>query len=290
MNDSYFSNMPIISYANAQVRNISERVKIIHSRLVDPGNYYPVEIGDDIRPDILAYRLYGDSYLDWVLWLNNSVVDPFYQWRMDAAEFKAHINDVYGSVPIAEQTIAYWRTTWPNGVVRISVADFNFNIPGAWKKYYQPIFDDNGNVMYYAQAYLDWRMNTNEIIQFNIAMTGNAAPFAVGNVISITSGGLVVGQCQVMECNTTVLTGEHVTGNTPTPGGLQDLFANSITATYSNSNVIQTNIPLTEIVFWEAVSYYTIEDEANATRKFVSVVDPNIAAQLTNKIQTELNG
>lgn len=290
MNDTYFSNMPIISYANVNIRNISERVKIIHSRLIDPGNYYPVEIGDNVRPDILAYRLYDDSYYDWLIWLNNNIVDPQYQWRLDDFDFKQHINDVYGSIPIAQQTFAYWRTAWPNGVVRISVADFNFNIPGLWKKYYQPIFDDYGNILYYAQAYLDWRMNTNEIIQFNIAMTNNVAPFAVGNAISITSGGLVVGQCQVVECNSTVLIAEHVTGNTASPGGLQDLFANTITATYSNNVILQTNISLNEIVFWEPVSYYMMEEEANAHRKFVSAVEPNIAAQLANKIQTELNG
>jgi hypothetical protein len=291
MNETYFSKMPIITYANTNTRNITERAKIVHTRLVDPNNYYNIEIGDAMyRADVLAYNLYSDSYMDWMMWLNNGVVDPYYSWYLNPNEFSAHITDVYGSMPFAQQKVAYYRTAWPtDNTVRISVSDFQYSLPSAWKKYFQPIYDDYGNILYYTQAYYDWRMSTNQMLQWDIEMTYANTTFATGNVVQVVYGGEVTGQGQIVQANSTVVIAQHISGNTAAPGGLVDAFNNNVSATFSNTTILQTNIPLTEAVFWEGVTYYILEDEANTLRKFISVIDNGIALQVSAAITAEFN-
>jgi hypothetical protein len=285
----YFTLMPIIAYANTNVRNITKRSTVVHSRLLDANDFYPLELQNGLagRADVVADALYGDSYLDWSFWLNNNIVDPYYQWQLSDDEFQTHINDVYGSVPVAEQTIAYWRTAWPDGVVKIPVSDFLYNIPAAWKPYYQPIYDNNGNIMYYAQAYLNWRMNTNQILEWTVEMTEANTVFAVGNVVQVVVGGNVTGSGQVVESNSTIVIVQHTQGNTGPPGGLQDMFNTNITATFTNTNIIQTNIGDDIDVFWEPVSNYTLEEERNAYRHFISVVDPTVVLQMITLMSAE---
>ena len=285
MAETYFSKMPIISYANTQVRNITERAKIVHSRLVGVNNYTPSELGDDTRADVVAWNIYGDPYMDWLLWLNNNIMDPYYGWHLNEDEFQAHINDTYGSEPIADQLIAYYRTVWPTDTTaRVPVSDYLYHIPGSWKKYYQPIFDNNGNVMYYQQAYLDWRMSTNQMLQWNVTMVGNSAPFVANTTVSVVQGGNVVGQAQIYQANSSVVYAQHTSGNTAAPNGLVNMFNANQTATFSNTTILSQNISPEEARFWEPCTYYMAEDERNTLKKYIYILDPATAMQVSTAL------
>ena len=111
MNDTYFTKFPIISYANTNVRNITERVKILHNKLINNDSFYPIQIGPDDRSDIVANGLYGDALRDWLLYLNNNIVDPYFGWYMNDDQFAAYIIDKYGSVTVAQQQV---HLLWPH--------------------------------------------------------------------------------------------------------------------------------------------------------------------------------
>jgi hypothetical protein len=290
MGDTYFSKFPIIAYANNQVRNISERVKILHNSLIDPNNYYPIELREDTRADVLAGELYQDPYLDWLFWVNNTTIDPYYHWHLSAPEFRSYIHDKYGSIEFAEQQIVYYRTAWPtDSSPQLSQATYDNVIPKTWQKYFQAIYNESsGAFMFYQQAFADRRMNTNQLLQWQISMTSANTVFAVANVVQVTSAGNVIGQAQVVEANSTVVIAQHTSGNTSTPNGLQDMFNTTITATASNTIILSQNISLAEAVFWEPLTAYDMEDEFNARRRFISVIDQSLALQLTATIATLL--
>jgi hypothetical protein len=290
MGDTYFSKFPIISYANNQVRNISERVKILHTRLINPDSYYPIELGEDIRADVLAETLYQDSYLDWLLWVNNTTVDPYYGWHMSAPEFHSYIRDKYGSIEYAEQQILYYRTAWPTETSpKLSKTTYDNVIPKTWQKFFQAIYEEmSGKLLYYMQPYMDWRMNTNQLLQWQVSMTNANTVFANDHILQVTSGGNVIGQAQVVEANSSVVIAQHASGFTTTPNGLQDMFNTTLTATASNTIILSQNISLNEAVFWEPLTAYDYEDEINAGKRFVSVIDQSLAQQLTATIATLL--
>jgi hypothetical protein len=120
-------------------------------------------------------------------------------------------------------------------------------------------------------------------------MTTANTIFAQGNVVQTTSGGNVVGQAQVVMANSTVVIAQHTSGNTSSPAGIQDMFNPNITAVTSNTIILQTNINTNEAAYWEAATYYIIEEEWNATKTVVDVIDNNIAMQVSQTITQELN-
>lgn len=287
MTEYYFAKFPVISYNSTNTRNISERTRIIHTQAVDPDNYYTITLPqDDTRADNLAYSLYGDPFLDWELWLNNNMVDPYYNWHLNQKEFKDYINDTYGSVAFAQQKIVYWRTSWPTETNRITVSDFDFNIPGLWKKYYQPFFNSDGTVLYYQPGFYDWRSQTNEIVTYSLS---NAVSFAPGNVVQTYIGPDIVGQAQVADANTTLITLQHTQNSVNSSiTSIADMFNANVVANVTNFNLMSQNINLDEIVFWEPLTYYDMEDERNTIKKYISVLDPGIALNVSTLITNEL--
>ena len=249
---------------------------------------YPLQIGQQDRADIVANGLYGDAFRDWLLYLNNNVMDPYYDWYLDDDAFEVYLIDKYGSVPVAQQRVEYYRTQWPiNNTQRVPPAIYQNNLPTGWQKYFQPVYnEDSGAILYYTLGYYDWRMSTNQLIQYNLSMTGNSAPFAMGNSIEFTSGPNVVGQGQVLECNSSILVAQHVANNfIGTPLGVHDTFKKSITGTVTNAETLQTLIPLTESVFWEPVTSYVMEDEKRAYQRFINTISSTQAQQVSITIQ-----
>ncbi len=291
MSEFYFNKFQIINYANTAVRNISERTRILHNRLINPDTYFPAELSEHLRADLLANRLYNDPFLEWVLWLNNNVIDPYYDWHLSDEEFFASLRDKYGSIPVAIQKIAYYRTAWPQDTTtdKLSVDTYKFTIPKSWQKYYQPKMDDFGNVEHYYKSFLDWRMHTNQMLQWNISMSHANTVFAQSNLVQVVTGGNVIGQAQVISANSSVVIAQHTFGNTSSPNGLQDMFDTSITATISNTKYLANNISLEEGVFWEPVSFYDMEEEANAYKRYVAVIDQGTALQLSTQMNRLLN-
>jgi hypothetical protein len=112
MSETYFSKLPIIAYNNFQVRNIAERVAVVTTPRIAPFEFYAYELGSNIRADQLAFDYYDDPNLDWMIYLVNGIVDPYYGWHIYDLDFYKYIDQQYGSLDL-EQTIAYFRTNWP---------------------------------------------------------------------------------------------------------------------------------------------------------------------------------
>ena len=70
--------------------------------------YQPLVIEDGERADTIAYDYYNDSELYWLVYMANSIVDPYYDWPMNQAEFKSYIIKKYGRVDLAMQKILFW--------------------------------------------------------------------------------------------------------------------------------------------------------------------------------------
>ena len=288
MTEFYFQKFPIITYNNYTTRNITERVALIHQDKVNSEGLTPVEISDTMRADVLAYNAYGDSWLDWMIWLNNNDVDPYYDWHLNADEFNAYLNDKYGSWMWAQELIAYWRLAWPTDDYQIDAGYYNTNLPGVLKKYYSPVWGSGSTILYYVRNLQDWRVTTNQMISFDITMKAANTSFAANDVIQIYQGGFVNGQFQSIMANSSVIIGQHVTGNTNAPATLVSVSNTQLSANASNVTILQTNIDLAEIVYWEGVSYYEIEAERNAKNKYPLMIDPSNVMNISSQITAEL--
>lgn len=67
--------------------------------------YYEYEVKDGERPDVIAEKYYGDSRLDWLIFMYNQITDPYFQWPLSIRDFEKYIRQKYGSIPNAQATV-----------------------------------------------------------------------------------------------------------------------------------------------------------------------------------------
>jgi len=54
-------------------------------------------IKDNERPDVIAYQVYDDPNLDWLIMLSNNIINYESEWPMDQTTFNNYVVNKYGS-------------------------------------------------------------------------------------------------------------------------------------------------------------------------------------------------
>ena len=163
MTDNYFEKFPIILYKNTQTRNISERVKIKPSTRRFTTAFYPFEIVNGLRADVVSNSYYDDPTMDWLIYLTNGITDPYYDWYLHPEEFDAYIIKKYGSIEISQEGTSHYQTNWAEDPINMTISSWTAALSQI-QKYYVPIFGARGIVMSYTRRKEDWTVNTNKII------------------------------------------------------------------------------------------------------------------------------
>ena len=111
----YFKTFPKVNYSLKKknnpllLTNITARFKIRDTLKNFSAIYYDYLVQDHDRPDLVAFKYYGDETLDWVLFLINDIIDPYYDWPMDQRVFNSYMKSLYGSVDSAKSTVYEYR-------------------------------------------------------------------------------------------------------------------------------------------------------------------------------------
>ena len=111
----YFKSFPKVNYELKKnknpllLTNITQRFKIRNTLKSFSAIYYDYLVQDTDRPDLVAFKYYGDETLDWVLFLINDIIDPYYDWPMDQRTFNNYMRSLYGSVDSAKSTVFEYR-------------------------------------------------------------------------------------------------------------------------------------------------------------------------------------
>lgn len=101
--DLNYKNKPQI------VTNIMVRFKIVELIKQKRAVYYNYSIQEGERADVVAYKYYGDSTLDWLIMLTNNIIDPLYDWPLSYNNFIKYVRSKYGNVETAQSTIHEYR-------------------------------------------------------------------------------------------------------------------------------------------------------------------------------------
>ena len=115
----FFQHYPQINYDISGLKpaktksaiNIMVRSKIKSMVLDNIVAYFPYTIPEAERPDITAYKEYGDVKYTWLIFLINDIHDPIYQWPLNAREFGAYIKNKYGTLSYAQSTVHHYEQT-----------------------------------------------------------------------------------------------------------------------------------------------------------------------------------
>lgn len=104
----YFSNVPNFDYisrgANAKnigdyitTKNLFKRVKLRDDVINTVTYFTDYNIFSDDRPDTVAYKVYEDETLDWLVLLANNIINIQDEWPLTQRSFNSFILDKYGS-------------------------------------------------------------------------------------------------------------------------------------------------------------------------------------------------
>lgn len=283
--ERYFIKFPEMNYANTQCKNITKRVTMEDKLKLNPSLYHRYTISETERADLLAQSYYEDSYYDWLVYLNNGIVDPYYGWYMDTYDFNNYIIKKYGSAEQAQKKIKYYQLNWPTNDVELTPSYYENNLPDHLKKYYDPVFSMQNKIISYKRKKEDIVTNTNKLLEFSIgSVTGDG--FETGEIIDIYNSTLstVVGGCEVVFANTTHLKVHHISGNTSATNKVLGETSNTL-ATITQSDILVENLPDDEAVYWSPVYYYDYELEKNEMNKNIRLLDSSFSLEIAEELR-----
>ena len=107
---NYFSYFPTVKHELKQdgsvvtVTNILKRFKIHDDVREQTEIFYPYQLQDGDRPDVVAEKYYGNANYAWLVLFSNNIADPIKEWPLYGQDFVNYVKTKYGSVELANTT------------------------------------------------------------------------------------------------------------------------------------------------------------------------------------------
>ena len=103
----YFRQVPDLEYVSRlpnakisdyiKVKNLFKRGKLADDIFANLSFFTKYQIEGDDRPDNVAYKVYSDSTVDWVVLLSNNYTNIQSEWPMLQNDFDRYLLDKYGT-------------------------------------------------------------------------------------------------------------------------------------------------------------------------------------------------
>jgi hypothetical protein len=95
MSNNYFYNFGTIEYNNIESQDIFKRIDfdIDYMKKNNMLEYYKVKNGE--LPEDVAFNVYNDKKLYWLILKTNNMQDYFYDWPLTDDELKEHMTEYY---------------------------------------------------------------------------------------------------------------------------------------------------------------------------------------------------
>ena len=107
MANQYFSYLPDFEYVSrlsgsnisdyVRVKNLFKRTKVNETIFGDLTNFTKYKIIGNERPDQVAFKIYGDSNLDWLVMLTNNILNYQNEWPLQNDAFYDYLLTKYGT-------------------------------------------------------------------------------------------------------------------------------------------------------------------------------------------------
>jgi len=146
---SYFRNIPDFEYVSRtadtkqiseyqKVKNLFKRGKLKNDIFTDLTYFTKYQIVGDDRPDNVAFNVYDDETLDWIILLSNNITNIQTEWPLDHQSFYNFLISKYGS---EEQihAVHHYETTEVRNTDKTIIVPKGLKVP---KNYSIEFYDD----------------------------------------------------------------------------------------------------------------------------------------------------
>jgi hypothetical protein len=117
---NYFRQVPNFEYVSrlpdarigdyALVKNLFKRGKLREDIFQNLAFFTKYEIKGNDRPDNVAFEVYGDSNLDWLVLVCNNIINIQTEWPLPQNDFDRFLLDKYGDYDILYNGIHHYET------------------------------------------------------------------------------------------------------------------------------------------------------------------------------------
>lgn len=279
-----FTKFPIISYNGQLAVNLIPKIKFTEAAKKTGAVYYPYTIEEGERPDIIAANYYDDARYSWLIYMVNDIMDPYYDWPLDDAQFNEFIVKKYDSVETAKETIVFWRVNWYEDETRLTAAAYEA-LPSYSKKYFRPVEGATGSIVGYDRSKIDYAVETNKIQHLTVASTTG---FVVGEQVNQKTSGTITGTAFVKQIldSTTLIVHNVLGAFVATSGSVGNVIGRSSSATSALSTIttISTPISANELSYWTYVTQYDYENELNEQKRHIKLLDKMYVDQVEKEL------
>ena len=195
---SYFQRVPDFNYVSRlpdskigdyiRVKNLFKKGKLREDIFQNVAFFEKYKIVGDDRPDNVAFEIYDDSSLDWLVLLSNNVLNVQSEWPLPQTDFDRFVLDKYGDydtlyngihhyeteevknsrgvtiVPARLQVDASYYVSYYDFFIEQQIATGNISIPITNYEYEEKVENDNRNIFLLKKDYVGIVLNDMEEI------------------------------------------------------------------------------------------------------------------------------
>jgi len=150
---NYFSQVPNFEYVSRlpdakisdyiTVKNLFKRGFLREDIFQDISFFTKYQIEGNDRPDNVAYNIYGDSNLDWLVLVCNNIVNIQTEWPLTQNDFERYLIEKYGDIDTVYNTIHHYETTEIKNSQGVTIVPAGLQVESDYSVTYYDFFNGN---------------------------------------------------------------------------------------------------------------------------------------------------
>ena len=149
---SYFQRVPDFNYVSRfpdskigdyiRVKNLFKKGKLREDIFQNLAFFEKYKIVGDDRPDNVAFEIYNDSSLDWLVLLSNNVLNVQSEWPLPQTDFDRFVLDKYGDYDTLYNGIHHYETTEVKNTQGVTIIPAGLQVDSSYSVSYYDFFTD----------------------------------------------------------------------------------------------------------------------------------------------------
>jgi hypothetical protein len=149
---SYFQRLPDFNYVSrlpdskigdyVRVKNLFKKGKLREDIFQNVAFFEKYKIVGDDRPDNVAFEVYNDSSLDWLVLLSNNVLNVQSEWPLPQTDFDRFVLDKYGDYDTLYNGIHHYETTEVKNTQGVTIIPAGLQVDSSYSVSYYDFFTD----------------------------------------------------------------------------------------------------------------------------------------------------
>jgi hypothetical protein len=149
---SYFQRVPDLNYVSRlpdakigdyiRVKNLFKKGKLREDIFQNLAFFEKYKVIGDDRPDNVAFEVYDDASLDWIVLLSNNVLNIQSEWPLPQTDFDRFVLDKYGDYDTLYNGIHHYETEEVKNSQGVTIVPAGLQVDSSYSLSYYDFFVD----------------------------------------------------------------------------------------------------------------------------------------------------